>query len=109
MPVSAERTSPCPLERVVEMIDGKWKVLILWHLRDECLRFSELRRKIPGVSQKMLTEKLRQLESSQLIQRTVYPEIPPRVEYTLTDKGVNLKPLLLLINDWGHSFFAHSR
>ncbi|MHB1684585.1 MAG: winged helix-turn-helix transcriptional regulator [Bacilli bacterium] len=106
--MSVERTNPCPLERVVEMIDGKWKVLILWHLRDGCLRFSELQRKIPGVSQKMLTEKLRQLESSQLIQRTVYPEIPPRVEYTLTDRGVNLKPLLILINDWGHSFFTPS-
>lgn len=99
------QVSSCPLERVVEMIDGKWKVLILWHLRNGRLRFSELQRKIPRITQKMLTQQLRELEKNHLIERIVYPEVPPRVEYILTDHGESLMPLLIMINDWGHAFY----
>jgi len=95
---------PCPLERVIDMIDGKWRVLILWHLRYERLRFSELQRKMPVISQKMLTQQLRQLEQYDLVSRTIYPEIPPRVEYSLTEHGNSLMPLLVMMNDWGTNF-----
>lgn len=101
------QVNSCPLERVVEMIDGKWKVLLLWHLRNGHLRFSELQRKVPRITQKMLTQQLRELEKNQLVERTVYPEVPPRVEYSLTEYGRSLMPLLILINDWGHSFFSN--
>ena len=97
----------CPLEKVVEIIDGKWTVLILWHLRDQSLRFSELQGKIPDVTQKMLTQQLRHLEKHHLVHREVYPEIPPRVEYSLTDYGKSLKPILLELNDWGIFYFEN--
>jgi DNA-binding HxlR family transcriptional regulator len=96
----------CPLERVVDLIDGKWKVLILWYLRNGCLRFSQLQRKIPQATRKMLTQQLRQLETAGLIRRAVYAEVPPRVEYSLTQQGESLKELLLKINDWGDLYYG---
>lgn len=95
----------CPLEKTVEIIDGKWTVLILWYLRDQPLRFSELQRKIPKATQKMLTQQLRHLERHQLIKREVYPEVPPRVEYSLTEHGESLKPILLSLNEWGWAYY----
>lgn len=95
----------CPLERVIEMIDGKWRVLILWHLRNGHLRFSELQRKMPTITQKMLTQQLRELERHDLISRTTYPEVPPRVEYELTEHGNSLMPLLVMVNDWGTKYY----
>ncbi len=95
----------CPLERVIKMIDGKWRVLILWHLRNGHLRFSELQRKMPTITQKMLTQQLRELERHDLISRTTYPEVPPRVEYELTEHGNSLMPLLVMVNDWGTKYY----
>ncbi|HEX9063245.1 MAG TPA: helix-turn-helix domain-containing protein [Clostridia bacterium] len=92
----------CPMEMTMDLIGGKWKVLILWHLSfDGTLRFNELKRFFPEVTQKMLTQQLRDLETSGLINRKVYPQVPPKVEYSLTDFGKTLTPVLLEMNKWG--------
>jgi DNA-binding HxlR family transcriptional regulator len=86
------------VRRLIHRVDGKWKLLILSHLYEaKVLRFSELERAIPQASQKMLTQHLRDLERDGLVQRIVYPEIPPRVEYRLTDKGIALEPVFQAI------------
>jgi DNA-binding HxlR family transcriptional regulator len=94
----------CPTEATVAAIGGRWKVVILWHLCGGKLRFSELRRKVPGISQKMLTEQLRQLEGHGLLTRTVYAEVPPRVEYAATPLGESLRPVIKAMADWGLEF-----
>jgi DNA-binding HxlR family transcriptional regulator len=81
----------CNIEVIVDVIGGKWKMLILWHLRTGLKRFSELRRLLPGVTQKMLTAQLRELERDGIVARRVYPEVPPKVEYSLTRYGETLK------------------
>ena len=84
------------------MIGGKWKVVILFHLtRDGTHRFADLRRKIPGVSERMLTQQLRELEEDGIVQRKVYPVVPPRVEYSLTEYGLTLRPITSLMCEWG--------
>jgi DNA-binding HxlR family transcriptional regulator len=92
--------SPCPLDELLAIIGGKWKVIILWHLQEGMMRFSELRKKMPGVTQKMLTQQLRDLEHQEMIIRKVYAEVPPRVEYQLTEKGKQIKPLLHQMQLW---------
>jgi DNA-binding HxlR family transcriptional regulator len=91
----------CPMTSVMNVIGGKWKVIILFHLRDHTLRFGELRKRIPKVTQKMLTQQLRELEQDGLITRTVFPEVPPRVEYKSTCLSDELRPILDLLCDWG--------
>ena len=88
------------------LISDKWKVLILRDLLPGTKRFSELKKSIGHVSQKVLTSQLRQMEESGLVVRTVYPEVPPRVEYTLTDLGYSLKPILDAMWDWGTEYKA---
>jgi DNA-binding HxlR family transcriptional regulator len=83
------------------MIGGKWKGVILWHLLNKTLRFSQLQRRIPKITQKMLTQQLRELERDHLIHRKVYAEVPPRVEYSLTLKGESLSDILKMMCDWG--------
>lgn len=90
----------CPLEKIMTILEGKWTVLILWHLRIGPLRFSELQRKITGVTQKVLTTQLRKLEQYELIHREVYPEIPPKVVYSLSDSGKTIIPILINLNEW---------
>ena len=83
------------------MIDGKWKGVILFHLLDGTKRFNELMRSMPKVTQRMLTRQLRELESDGIIDRKVYGEIPPRVEYSLTELGRTLEPILRMLQKWG--------
>jgi DNA-binding HxlR family transcriptional regulator len=94
----------CPVEAALEAIGGKWKGLILFHLHDGMKRFNELRRLMPEVTQRMLTKQLRELELDQIVQRTVFPEVPPRVEYTLTPFGETLTPILMALQQWGNDY-----
>ena len=99
-----ENSAPHPVETTLELIGGKYKALILWHLSAGKLRFSELRRCISSATPKMLTQQLRELESSHLVHREVYPVIPPKVEYSLTETGRSLLPVLAAIRDWGAEY-----
>lgn len=102
METAQAKTYACPVEVTLDLIGGKWKALILWHLKERgVLRHGELRRLIPTITQKMLTQQLRQLEADGLVARKVYPEVPPRVEYSLTDYGRELEALLDQFCDWG--------
>lgn len=91
----------CPVEATLELIGGKWKGIILYHLLDGKLRFSELKRLIPCVTQRMLTKQLRELEADGLVTRYVHAEVPPRVEYELTKEGKTLKSILHSLKKWG--------
>jgi DNA-binding HxlR family transcriptional regulator len=92
----------CPVEATLDILDGKWTMLILRDLFGANRRFSELRRLAKGISPKMLSERLRVLEEHGIITRTVYPEIPPRVEYALTPYGQSLRPILEAMAAWGY-------
>lgn len=94
----------CPVEATLELIGGKYKALILWHLSEGKLRFSELKKLIPNATAKMLTQQLRELETHNMIHREVYPVIPPKVEYSLTDLGQSLMPVLIAMRDWGADY-----
>ena len=94
----------CPVETTLKMIGGKYKALILWHLIGSTLRFGELRRFIPQATPKMLTQQLRELERDNLLSREVYPVVPPKVEYSLTDLGKSLQPILGTMYDWGAGY-----
>jgi DNA-binding HxlR family transcriptional regulator len=96
----------CGLEAALDVIGGKWKVLILWQLHPEPRRFGELRRLVPGVTEKMLIQQLREMEADGLVVRKAYPEIPPRVEYSLTEVGVELKAILPPLCAWGTKHIA---
>ncbi|WCH22422.1 winged helix-turn-helix transcriptional regulator [Aeromonas salmonicida] len=94
---------PCPAYRVLRLLTGKWKPAILFHLRSQTLRFGDLRRCLPEVSQKVLTAQLKELESDGVITRTLHPDVPPRVEYALSPLGVALLPLLQQMHDFALS------
>ena len=96
----------CGVAVTLELIGGKWKGVILWHLSHKTLRFSQLKRRLPGVTQKMLTQQLRELERDGLIHREVFAEVPPRVEYSMTGLGRTLQPTLQQMCDWGREFHA---
>ena len=102
----AKELPACPVETTLTLISDKWKVLILRDLMPGTKRFGALKKSIGGVSQKVLTAQLRQMEESGLLTRTVYPEVPPRVEYTLTELGYSLKPVLDAMWDWGEAYKA---
>jgi DNA-binding HxlR family transcriptional regulator len=91
----------CPVERAVNVLEGKWTLLILRELLGGTKRFGELRSALPGISPKTLVERLRILEQQALIAREIYPEVPPRVEYALTDFGQTLRPIVEALRDWG--------
>lgn len=96
------KTYSCPVEVTLDLIGGKWKALLLWHLKEHTvLRHGELRQLIPTITQKMMTQQLRQLEADGLVAREVYPEVPPRVEYSLTTYGRELETLLDQFCGWG--------
>ncbi|WP_051022271.1 winged helix-turn-helix transcriptional regulator [Nocardia pneumoniae] len=91
----------CAVEVTVDLIGGKWKPVILAHLKEGVHRYGELRRRMPTTSEKMLVQQLRELESDGLVHRTVFDTVPPQVEYTLTDEGRTLVPVLTALYDWG--------
>lgn len=93
----------CPVQETLRLIGGKWKAVILYHLLERTKRFSELKRELTGVTQKMLTQQLRELEKDNLLRRKVYAEVPPRVEYSLTDQGRSLQPILESMQQWGEN------
>lgn len=101
---ASDKIYRCPLELSIDLIGGKWKCVILWHLRKGPLRFSQLKRRLPGVTQKMLTQQLRDLEDNGLINREVYPVIPPKVEYSLTEVGKTFVPVLKSMYKWGRNY-----
>lgn len=91
----------CSVEAAIGLIDGKWKSVILFHLMSGTLRFNEIRRHIPNVTQRMLTNQLRELEDDGLIARKVYAQVPPKVEYSLSPLGRSMEPILLALKSWG--------
>lgn len=101
--VAGDRVYNTPVEVTLEVIGGKWKSLLAYHLMDGALRFSELKRRVPGITEKMLTQQLRELERAGVVSRTVFAEVPPRVEYRITAHGATLKPVLEAMCLWGRS------
>lgn len=101
-----QKDEHCPVASTLNLIGGKYKSLILWHLTGQTLRFNELRRLIPNATPKMLTQQLRELERDGLLLRKVYPVVPPRVEYSLTDSGRSIRPILESMYAWGSDYLA---
>ena len=99
-----DNTLNCPVSATLNLVGGKYKALILWHLAEKKLRFSQLNKLIPGATAKMLTQQLREMEAQNLIHREVYPVVPPKVEYSLTDLGVSLMPVLVAMRNWGADY-----
>ena len=98
----------CKVEDALGILVGKWKPIILLHLlQNGTKRFSELKRSIPGITQKMLTNQLRELEEEDIIQRVVYPQVPPKVEYSMTEYGRSLEPILEAMHEWGNKHMQH--
>ena len=96
----------CPVATTVQLIGSKWKLLIMRNLLSRPWRFNELKKDLDGISQKVLTDSLRSMEADGLLTRTVYPEVPPRVEYTLTELGYSLRPILEAMRVWGEDYKA---
>ena len=101
---SCEDTHNCPVTTAIDVIGGKWLVIILYQLRGETLRFGELKRRIPNITQKMLSQRLRELEKNKLVTRKVYAEVPPKVEYTSTELAEKLDPVLDELCAWGTEY-----
>ena len=97
----ANRAPNCPVEQALGLIGGKWKGIILYHLMSDKKRFGELKKFMPSVTQRMLTKQLRELESDGLIHREVYKVVPPKVEYSLTEKAEPVKPIIQALKEWG--------
>ena len=94
----------CPVATTVQLIGSKWKLLIMRNLMDRPWRFNELKKSLEGISQKVLTDSLRSMEDDGIITRTVYAEVPPRVEYALSDVGESMRPILDAMKDWGMKY-----
>ena len=102
--LTKEEMPACPVATTVALIGSKWKLLIIRNLRVRPWRFNELRKDLEGISQKVLTDSLRSLEDDGIITRTVYPEVPPRVEYALSDLGESMRPIIDSMEAWGISY-----
>lgn len=102
--LTKEELPECPVATTVQLIGSKWKLLILRNLMDRPWRFNELKKSLEGVSQKVLTDSLRSLENDGIITRTVYAEVPPRVEYALSDIGESMRPILTSMKEWGENY-----
>ena len=94
----------CAVEGALRLIDGKWKGVVLFHLFEGTHRFGEIRRRLPNVTQRMLTNQLRELEADGLIVRKIYPEVPPKVEYSLSERGRSLEPVIMALKAWGDAY-----
>ncbi|HCQ5569173.1 TPA: helix-turn-helix transcriptional regulator [Clostridioides difficile] len=94
----------CPVEATIQLIGGKYKAVVLWHLMGKTLRYNEIHKLMPKATDKMLTQQLRELERDGLISRKVYPVVPPKTEYSLTDFGVSLSPILDEMCNWGENY-----
>lgn len=94
----------CDVAQTITLIGGKWKSIIIFYLLGGTLRFGQVQRKLPGITQRMLTLQLRELEADGIVQRTVYPEVPPRVEYSLTPLGQSLRPVIMSMKKWGSQY-----
>lgn len=99
-----EKIVGCPIEAIVDIVGGKWKLLILYQLFQNTQRFGELRRRVPGVTERMLTLQLRELEHSGVVERKVYAQVPPKVEYSLTELGQSLKPVCQVMLEWSENY-----
>lgn len=97
----------CPVEVGLNILSGKWKLKILWHLSGGTIRFNELQRLLGNITTKTLTQQLRELEEQGIIVRKVFPEIPPKVEYSLSELGGTLKPILAQLCDWGKTYHSY--
>lgn len=95
----------CPVEATLEVVGGKWKGAILYHLLEKPYRFGELKRTMPTISQHMLTKQLRELEADGIVHREVFPQVPPKVEYSVTEVGESLREIVTLMRDWGKKHF----
>lgn len=104
MKTKAELLPECPVATTVQLIGNKWKLLIIRNLRTRPWRFNELQKSLDGISQKVLTDSLRSMEADGLITRTVYAEVPPRVEYSLSELGETMRPILDAMEAWGNSY-----
>jgi len=104
MKEQCQKFEKCPMVLVQNLLSGKWKILILWYLSYNTLRFSDIKKHLPNVTQKMLTQQLRDLEEHKLIYRNVYPVVPPKVEYGLTDIGKKILPILELMHGFGAEY-----
>lgn len=104
-----KKEASCPVEITLSLLGNKWKVLILRELFAGTKRYGELTRGVPGISQKMLTQQLRMMENDKLVQRQVYAEVPPKVEYSLTNIGKSLRPILDAMHAWGLHYLGKDR
>jgi DNA-binding HxlR family transcriptional regulator len=102
--VKGKQPYSCGLGPAFEVIGGKWKALILWEIHKQPIRFGELRRRVPGISEKMLIQQLREMEADGLVHREVFHEVPPRVEYSVTELGASLDDALGPLADWGETY-----
>lgn len=107
MAKSKNLADSCPMDITINILSGKWKLAILWHLCQNVIRFNELQRLLPNITQKTLTMQLRELEGYGIVYRRVYAEVPPRVEYGLTEIGESLKPMLTHMCEWGKDYKKH--
>ncbi len=108
MDIEKLKTFECPLEATLAMIGGKYKILIVYFLINQTLRYSELQKLLPQASPKMLAQQLKELERDGLIHRTLYPVVPPKTEYSLTELGKSLSPIILAIYQWGEQLFINA-
>ena len=102
--LTKEELPECPVATTVQLIGSTWKLLILRNLLQRPWRFNELKKSLEGISQKVLTDSLRSMEADGIITRTVFPEVPPRVEYALSDLGQSMRPIIKVLEDWGISY-----
>ena len=105
--LTKEELPACPVATTVQMIGSKWKLLIMRNLLQRPWRFNELKKDLEGISQKVLTDSLRSMEGDGIITRTVYPEVPPRVEYALSEVGESMRPIIKAMEDWGNDYKAN--